>query len=292
MSNEELILELKSRRPGDRGELMLELFNNCKSVINTAIKPFLYYSEPDDVRQEAFLALYSILEKYDPDRAKFTTYIIKMMPGIVRARLDAQRGIKIPTAHLERMRAYGKELRELELELGHPPTEAEIVEGLRIHPEALRLIQKDELLYNPVSLDMPVDEEDGATLADLQTGAEDPAEAIVERDAAEKLETELTEALAELEGDTQRAIIGVYVDEKSLKELADADGVSHETIRQRREKGLRQIRQRHGARLRALWSEGAIFSAALHGTGLTAFREDHTSSVERVAFKILGENDD
>lgn len=291
MSNEETITAMAASGDAEtKAALMLELFSNNAPLVNRALKPFAYYADMEDLRQEAFLALYRIVEHYNPERGKFTTYLTNVLPGIIRARLNETSAVRLPPSVLERVDGVTKELRALEQKLGRAPTEAEILEGLDIHPVALREALEADRSRRPVSIEKPLtDSEEPDTLADTLPDPFVLEDSIIDVEAAKEMSAELWEAVADLPEKNREAVIAVCVNGQTLEEVAQADGVSRETIRQRKERGLRILNEQHGQMLRRVWAESEIFAAALQGNSVQTFRRSETSSTERVALMIMGE---
>ena len=156
----------------------------------------------------------------------------------------------------------------------------------------IRSTKRDPLL-TAVRLDKPVSEEEGAaTLGELtpdpqgETEREEIEEALYSRQLRGALERAL-DTLDEKQRDIVRRRYGLTGPERgeTLDSIAAEWGVTREQVRQTERKALRALRRPQSLRLLRSFHEEIISRYAWRGTGLTAYRENGASSVERAAEK-------
>lgn len=151
----------------------------------------------------------------------------------------------------------------------------------------IRSTKRDPFL-TAVRLDKPVSEEEGAaTLGELTPDphAEAQQEDVEERLFREQLHNALENAMDTLDNEQAAIIRRQYWQRDTLDAIATDTGVSREQVRQMERKALRALRRPQSLRLLRSFHEEIISRYAWRGTGLTAYRENGASSVERAAEK-------
>jgi RNA polymerase primary sigma factor len=132
--------------------------------------------------------------------------------------------------------------RRLQQELGREPTSEEIARELEMTPEKVREIQK--ISQEPVSIDMPIGEEEDSNLGDFieDQKALAPADAASQQMLKEQMERVLSQ-LSDRERQVLELRFGLEDGRaRTLEEVGKAFGVTRERIRQIEAKALRKLR--------------------------------------------------
>ena len=216
--------------------------SNLKFVISIARKYTGNNLSLLDLIQEGNLGLIKSVDKFDIEKARFTTYSMYWIRQfIIRAIVDKGRTIRIPGAISTKIQKLKQTQHQYARENGREPTVEELATILNEKEEDIKFYISTCIL--PVSLDTTVSDDEEDVLGDfIASDLYDVEEEIVKKSLDEEIDKLLTKL-----PERERQIIklrfgfdgnGIH----TLEEIGTTLGITRERVRQLEERTLRKLR--------------------------------------------------
>jgi RNA polymerase primary sigma factor len=198
-----------------------------------------------DLIQEGNIAV----DKFEYRRGyKFSTYATWWIRQAISRSIDDQaRTIRIPVHMIEAMKQLARTSQQMLHEIGREPTAEELAEKLVMPLERVRKVL--DIAKEPLSVDMPIGEEEDGRLSDLveDERAVTPLDSAIQASLRE-VTTEVLACLRPREERILRLRFGIGTDSHTLEEVGNQFSVTRERIRQIEAKTLRKLKHPHHSR--------------------------------------------
>lgn len=288
MTNEQLVIQLKAGI--HTAEYMKQLWEQNRGMIGKIACKYKGYEDLEDLKQQGFLGLYDAVEGYNPDQGtSFITYAKFWIQQSIQRYIDDCCGVvRIPVHAKEKISQYKKVANQFQKWYGREATDKEMSLLLQISLKQLEQLKKDIQMGQIQSLDSFVlQEDDGITIADLVSAADDVEETVLDRIQKEELKEVLWGIVDDLGEDQADVIRARYQERRTLKGIAEKKNCAIEWVRQIEKKAMKRLRIPSRANKLKPFYDGVIFDQALKGNGVARFNATWTSSTERVALEML-----
>ena len=245
---EEVDLARRFRRDGDLEAARGLVLSHLRLVVSVA-RGYLGYGLPHaDLIQEGNVGLMKAVKRYDPERGvRLVSFAIHWIKAEIHEYiLRNWRLVKIATTKAQRKLFFN--LRSMKQGLNTMSGEevGAMAKQLSVKPEEVREMET-RLSGRDIAMESGTEDEEEtyAPIAYLADPAEDPSEALANREMERLQDEGLKQALANLDARSRRIIERRWLAEgeaATLHELAEEYGVSAERIRQIEAKAMQRMK--------------------------------------------------
>ena len=190
------------------------------------------------------LGLIEAAKRFDPDKdVKFISYAVWWIRQAIMQTIFQQTGaVRIPIKESLFISKVKEAYEKLKEKLGREPTIEEIAKEIDASPKKVK--QALQIVRMPLSLDMPVGEDEDITLLDLMSkkGTDDVEKEVVKEELHKQLES-LMKVLDDREKEIIKHRFGLEgAEPKTLNEVGEMLGISRERVRQLENRALKKLR--------------------------------------------------
>jgi RNA polymerase sigma-B factor len=210
------------RRTGDRA-LRNQLVEEHMRLAEFLARRFSHRGEsPEDLRQVALVGLLKAVERFEPDRGlQFSSFATPTITGELKRHFrDKGWAVRVPRRIQELHLELDRTVAELNQELGHPPTPAEIAQRAGVLEEDVLESMEAGSLYRLASLDSSRSDDEAAPSPAQRLGELDHELGAVENRVA------VSEMLSLLPEREQKIVYLRFFEGLTQSEIAEQIGIS------------------------------------------------------------------
>ena len=243
---EEVALAQAVARGGEEGEKAKEKMvnSNLRFVVSVAKQYQHHGVSLTDLINEGNIGLLKAVERYDVTRGfKFISYAVWWIrQSIMQCIGENSRMIRLPQNANGLLSKLYQASAQFEQEHHRRPSVEELSELTQIEEAKIEEVLKGDL--NSISIDTPMaDDDDSNTLLDVLSSDDSPADSGVDKESLTyDLEVVMAKVLNYREMQILKAFYGIDGPAKGLDEIGTEMALTHERVRQIREKGIAKLR--------------------------------------------------
>lgn len=287
-SNEQLVKMIQSGCANEK-ELLEELYKQNRGLIQIYAKRWARgLTGVEDLMQEGFFALVDAAKTHDSSKGAFSSWLGWHLTSHYHRAVCHSGAFRMPDWAYDLMIRWKKEYERYIVMHGKQPTTQIMSWILDVNFETAEKIEAAVRKADATSLDtrVAVNDREGNSISLLDTIADprDEIGAITDQIAEDEIAAALWDEVQSIDINGAEILKAKYKEQKTFAQIGEELGVTRQRADQIEKRMLRRLRQsKNAARLRSYLD---MYSAGLHGTGLTVFQHTETSATERAAMRI------
>lgn len=278
------IAYLKEYQESQDNNILLQIYNNNRGLFFRIIKKLSGKIEESDALQECYFALLKAVKSYQEEKGSFANHLASVTYWHLCGCMQRDNLVKTPAYIRQLEKNYFSLLATLE-EKNKTPSDHLIMLYLNISYETLNTLYMALATKNTASLNVPIDEEEGASLENFISSDYDLEAESLEEIHRQEVTERVQECISSLSEQDQEYIKGHFYEGLTLAELNPNISVS--SNRQKLQRAIQHMKNNKAVNLRPLYDE-IIYSRALRGNGAETFRRTWTSSTEAIILYMEG----
>lgn len=239
MTTEELFdCYRKTHRTELKWEIALRFSGLIKTIALQIRGVYSSFSQLDDIIDEGLIVLADAVDKYDPEKGQFDTFVSKRIRGMI---IDlARQQDWVPRSVRRRAQQIEKAMSDMYSDNGRFPTDEEIAARLEISPGDYQEAMANASMHSILSLDEVFNNAEQIPVAATDAGgtAVTPEQSLQNRELADIL----ARAISSLKENEQLVLSLYYQQDLKMKDIADIMGVSSPRVSQIHAKALQKVK--------------------------------------------------
>lgn len=230
-------------RKGDKEARRIFIEHNTKLVIHAAKKKAKSPLEFADLIQAGNLGLIHAVDRYNPKRARFSTYAMYwILAYMIRSEENLVRPIRLPSYLVQIKTKVNKAKDALRVELGREPSIEELIKATGCNKKDVKLALKAD--YRMFSLNNEFGDEKENEGLTFFASEEDIEETVVDKIMSTTITKEVRDIITKsLSQKEQKVIIMRYFENCTFDTIGKALGISKQRVKKIESKALEIIKQ-------------------------------------------------
>ena len=291
MTNEEIIEKIRIGH-GDKQQLLLQLYEQNRPLIEKTIRPYLRKHAAmaeADLMQEAFFGIVEAADHFNPNKgALFASYMKYWIKAAVnRPFYSMSRTDRMPEHMVQRLIDYNRILTQYRQQNGADPSDRVLRTKLHLSQKQLEQLRQFDQRGRVLSLSYPMPGAEDLTIGDVIPDRSDKINDLCDQIDAERDAAELWAEVDQLDPRQAQAIRTRFQGDLSVREVADQMQLTPGKVRDAIDRGCRKLARKRT--VRRIARDHGYSSIDLFGGGLQSFLQSGTSNVESaVIWKLEG----
>lgn len=220
-----------------RNELILEYYDLVPTIAARLKKQLPGSVEMDELISAGTVGLIEAVDRFDPERGELKSFVEIRVRG---AMVDmVRRNGWVPRSVRRKAKAIEEARRSFTVVNGRTPTQAETARTMGMSSQDYASLENQAHSRHLVSLDAPINDEAGSTLADMVESDALSADEIIDE---QEMRVILSRAMSRL-SERQRTVVTLcYRHGLTLREVGEMLGVTESRVCQIRSQALRKLR--------------------------------------------------